>query len=150
MEGEAYKPWCIQETKKHGGGSVMVWGGICTEGRTSLTRISIRLNGEQYVNLLKEYLLPSARQLFSNSYIFMQDNAPCHTAAVTKCFLSSEGITALDWPPQSPGLTRLSTYGTGLRKSSEANAIITGTKKFCGLQSKTFGSALVRTLLGTL
>ena len=34
----------------------------------------------------------------------MQDNAPCHTAAVTKHFLSNEGITALDWPAQSPDL----------------------------------------------
>ena len=82
----------------------MVWGGICTEGRTSLARVSIRLNGEQYVNLLKEYLFPSARPLSSNRYIFMQDNAPCHTAAVTKHFLSNEDITALEWPAQSPDL----------------------------------------------
>ena len=51
-----------QETRRRLSDGVHGAGGICTEGRKSLARISIRLNDEQYVNLLKEYLLSSARQ----------------------------------------------------------------------------------------
>lgn len=40
--------------------------------------------------------------------VFLQDNAPTHTARVVQDFLSefasAHGITILDWPPYSPDL----------------------------------------------
>ena len=36
MPGERYVDCCIAEHDKFGGGSVMVWAGICIGGRTDL------------------------------------------------------------------------------------------------------------------
>ena len=36
--------------------------------------------------------------------IFMQDNAPVHTCKLVREYLTQQGISTLDWPPQSPDI----------------------------------------------
>lgn len=43
-------------------------------------------------------------QAYPNRWIFMQDNASCHTARVTMDFISNAGWTTLCWPAHSPDL----------------------------------------------
>ena len=63
---------CIQQTLKFGGGSVMVWDAF--PGTGLITKMEGRMNGKDYSRLLSRHLLP----YMQSSYVFMDDNAPCH------------------------------------------------------------------------
>ena len=54
---------------------------------------------------LESYLRPSIDLLYLfGDCIFQQDNAPPHTARITKQWLANCGIPVLDWPPSSADL----------------------------------------------
>jgi len=40
----------------------------------------------------------------NNTFVFMQDNAPCHKANEVIEFLKENQIPVMEWPPQSPDL----------------------------------------------
>jgi DDE superfamily endonuclease len=61
--------------------------------------------------ILKPKLLPSAKDMFgtsardrSNSFVFQQDSAPCHTAKTVKAWFARNKVNVLDWPGNSPDL----------------------------------------------
>ncbi len=58
-----------------------------------------------YQDILENFMLPSADQLFKDAdFIFQQDLAPAHTAKSTKSWLNDHGVGVLDWPANSPDL----------------------------------------------
>ncbi len=58
-----------------------------------------------YLDILEQFMLPSADQIFKDAdFIFQQDLAPTHTAKSTKSWLNDHGIGVLDWPANSPDL----------------------------------------------
>ena len=59
MKGEDFAENCIQTTVKHGGGGIMVWGCITTNGVGLLCKVDGKLNGESYINILENSLIPS-------------------------------------------------------------------------------------------
>jgi len=50
--------------------------------------------------------LPAAKQLYGGRrhWIFMQDNAPSHTAGSTQRILRNHRVKVLDWPANIPDL----------------------------------------------
>lgn len=58
MAGEELKENCVQSTVKHGGGGIMVWGCINARGVVCLSKIDGRLNGEGYIDILENALIP--------------------------------------------------------------------------------------------
>ena len=86
-------------------GSLMVWGCISYNGVGRLLRVHGKANAEYYQKVLKFCMLPSSKHLYpSGRYIFMQDNAPIHTARINQDFLEANGVDVLPWPGQSPDL----------------------------------------------
>ena len=71
---------CIQQTEIWRG-SVMVWGCISCEGTGPITKMEGRMNGKDYSRLLSRNLLP----YMQSSYVFMDDNAPCHQSQAAIC-----------------------------------------------------------------
>lgn len=102
--GERLSVNCVKKTVKHGGGSVMVWGVFSADGPGPLVRLHGRVNAEVYKQLLQQHLLPYLGATRLQPPIFMQDNAPCHTARKVKAFFEEENLSFMDWPPQSPDL----------------------------------------------
>ncbi len=51
-----------------------------------------------------EEILPNLRTAINQPSVFMQDNAPCHTAKSVKTFPSEEDATVMEWPAQSPDI----------------------------------------------
>jgi transposase len=57
-------------------------------------------SANSYLAILEELVLPN----WNNDLIFMQDNAPIHTAKKVKKWFEERGINVTDWPPYSPDL----------------------------------------------
>lgn len=91
--------------------SVMVWGGICSTGKTPLIFIEkgVKINQEIYRrDILDAVVLPWSQQHFGNQpWIFQQDSAPSHRARSVQqwCKDNFPGfISSKEWPPYSPDL----------------------------------------------
>ena len=68
-------------SRKHGGGSVMVWGGISAFGKTELVFLKGRQDSQKYIEMLKDHLLPFVE---TKEHEFQQDNAPIHVSKATR------------------------------------------------------------------
>lgn len=105
---ERFHPECISTTVKHGGGGVMVWGAFSSAGVGELIRCEKSVNAAEYLKILRKGLVPSIEKLFphgnSSNIVFQQDNAPAHTAKVTKQYLERASINTMFWPGQSPDM----------------------------------------------
>ena len=85
----------------------MVWGCMGWESVGKLAEVEGRMNANQYVDILKDNLLPSLEEsgVSLEDVIFQQDNDPKHTSKKAKKWMEDNGINVLDWPPQSPDPT---------------------------------------------
>jgi len=72
----------------------MVWGSISAQGTGSLHFVEGTLGYGQYLQILQDVLLPymDTVQVGRHAYTFMQDGAPCHTAAAVKNFFENERL----------------------------------------------------------
>ena len=61
------------------------------------------MNAQNYVKLLNDFVLPELGAA-GRPMVFMQDNAPCHTARIVMDFLDENNVETLKWPPQSPDM----------------------------------------------
>ena len=83
----------------------MVWGTFTAAGVGELIKVDASINAKEYIRILETGLLPSIqKQGISHSIVFQQDNAPSHTAKVTKKWLADNSIDVMFWPGQSPDL----------------------------------------------
>ncbi|GFW97100.1 transposable element Tcb1 transposase [Trichonephila clavipes] len=58
-----------------------------------------------YIEIIQNKLLPTARDFLENqSWIFQDDNAPCHRANVVQKWLEDHTVNKMNWPGQSPDL----------------------------------------------
>ena len=94
----------IIETKKFGGGSIMVWACFSYHGVGKLVIIKGIMDAYRYVNILSSSLQPSLESMELSEFIFQQDNDSKHTAKVTKQFFENRSIKVLPWPPMSPDM----------------------------------------------
>ena len=49
-------------------------------------------------------MLPWATGLFERNFVYVQDNAPPHTARDTASFSDQQHVEVVDWPAQSPDM----------------------------------------------
>ena len=71
----------------------MVFGMISTTGTGPLVRLHSKIKATVYKEILKKTILRAA---INQPAVFMQDNAPCHTAKSVKTFLSEEDNTVME------------------------------------------------------
>lgn len=89
----------------------MVWGGICSSGKTPLIFVEkgVKMNQEIYRrDILEAVVLPWSRQHFGNrQWTFQQDSAPAHRASSVQQWCKDNFpsfISSQEWPPYSPDL----------------------------------------------
>ena len=86
----------------------MVWGGICSNGKTELrfVRPGIKINSDYYIEqILKPFLKQDIPKLYPDKNYIQQDSAPSHSYQKTQNFLKSENIKFIPtekWTPYSP------------------------------------------------
>ena len=57
-------------------------------------------SAHSYIEVLEDQLFI----IWSPSLVFMQDNAPIHTAEIIKEWFRNNDILVIKWPPYSPNL----------------------------------------------
>ena len=92
--------------RQNGGKALMFWGAISFYGVGPLVVTSGRQTAASYCNTLEKNLPPFIAETFGEqmTWVFQQDNAPIHTAQLTRSWLTSENIRTLPWPARSPDL----------------------------------------------
>lgn len=89
----------IKETVKHPI-KVHVWGCMTLGGFEVYCLFEDNLNSDRYVEILFEHLVP----IYTDHFIFQQDNSPIHKSNKVKDFLSRSNIKTLKFPANSPDL----------------------------------------------
>jgi|SRR5215469_10457883 len=98
-----FDPKYTIKTMKHPA-SIMVWGCFSYFGLGGLYFLpkNTTMNGERYLNMLKEKLQMSMHILRTTT--FQQDGAPCHRGKIVKEWFNVNKIKLLEWPGNSPDL----------------------------------------------
>ena len=89
---ERIAPCCVQETVSIGGGSVMVWWGICGQQRTDLIVIDENLTAHRYINLLP-FFQHQPRLLFQQDIAVIRLLTNSVRRLVHACILAHGGHT---------------------------------------------------------
>ena len=103
--GERFTDQCVYESDRFGGGSVMVWAGICHDDRTRLKIVQGTLNAVKYSDDILDPIVLLFLQQRNVDHVFQHDNARCHVARVCQNFLNQNHIRVLPWPTLSPDLS---------------------------------------------
>ena len=79
----------VQQTVKHGGGGIMMWGCMCSEGVGFACKIDNIMDQYLYKEILEDELLETIEyyELDSKKIFFQHDNDPKHTAKSVKAWL---------------------------------------------------------------
>ena len=106
LPSESDRPFNFQSRIQGGGGSVSVWGVMTAKGLGPLVFYDGRMNGENYISLMKSNLLPYVKKNFgpNDSWWYVQDNAPCHRSDLTMKWMKKHKINVMDCPAISPDL----------------------------------------------
>lgn len=123
---EEFHPDCVISTVKHPT-SVMVWSVISHKGPGRLYIVKGTMRQDQYKTVLETRLIPQIRDWFADgeSFHFMQDGAPCHTAKSVKAFLQTKNIPLLDWPGNSPDMNPIENVWEILKRKMKGENITT-------------------------
>ena len=119
---DKWKPQYVKPSKKSKDISVMVWAcfwGGKMGGRSELYIIDRDFESKKYGYSARSYLEVLEDQLprcWVPGLVFMQDNAPIHTANAVKAWFKEIGIPFIDWPPYSPDLNPIEQVWFHLKK----------------------------------
>ena len=114
MRNERFAEVCIAEHDRYGGGSVMVWAGISSQGKTDLHVIDNgTLTAERYVNeILDVHVRPYAGAI-GPDFILMEFFR----------YLEQAAIVRLDWPARSPDLNPIEHAWDMLQKAISSRQV---------------------------
>jgi hypothetical protein len=87
MRGGRFTDQCVYESDRFGGGSVMVWAGICHDDRTHIKIVQETLTAVKYRDDILDHIVLPFLQERNFDHVFQNDNARCHVARVCQDFL---------------------------------------------------------------
>lgn len=105
-DGEGVQDRRVQQTVKHGGGSVMVWGCMTYRGTGYLCKLCGKMDQHLYRSILKDELSKTIEyyEMEKDKVVFQHDNDPKHQAKSVQEWLDKQPFMVLQWPSQSPDL----------------------------------------------
>lgn len=105
-KGEGLNRRRVKETRKFGGGNIMVWGCMSWAGIGFATKIDGKMDADLYREILDDELLKSLRFYGQDveDMIFQQDNDPKHKSKKAKEWFEEHEMNVLIWPANSPDM----------------------------------------------
>ena len=100
--GEGFQQSCQAYRVLAGGGSVHVWGAFHNGAKSPLVLPNRYLTCELYRGILRNALVPFARQHFRDYYHYQNDNATPNHARVVPDFFQEANVTKMEQPARSP------------------------------------------------
>ena len=96
----------------------MAWGGMSVHGVTPLHKCVGMTKANDYLEILKNVMKPSAEALFNSriNFYFQEDNSPVHTAAIVKRLMQRQLFQRISWPPQSPDMSPIETLWNRIKQ----------------------------------
>jgi hypothetical protein len=86
-----YNAQYVKESARSGRVSVTVWGWISSRGMGLLHRIDGRLDGTQYLHILRDIMVPSVREMYPEGVInFQPDQSPVHKSQFLEGWLADQ------------------------------------------------------------
>jgi hypothetical protein len=128
-QGQRLNPRYVKKSFKSAQVKVMVWGCftdkrlgpliVCEEGGIGADEYEDILCDGLF-SLIDDLLEPPeepemVRVATHDTYLFMQDNAPCHKAREILDFLEENQVPIMVWPPQSPDLNPIENRWTAFK-----------------------------------
>lgn len=92
----------LRQKRQMGGGGVMVWGMITSDGECTVKKMDGKINADDHIKTIGGPLDHLDNKYGKNNYHFQQDNAPIHSARETSGFFKDRGTKVLQWPSRSP------------------------------------------------
>ncbi|GFY35833.1 transposable element Tcb1 transposase [Trichonephila clavipes] len=119
-----WKKVIFSDEIEHGGGSVMIWGCMASNGVENLVFIYGIMDHKLYIDILNNNLKGSAKKLgLDGNFIFQQDNDPKHTARNVKMWCLFHCKQQLHTPPQSPDIKVLENLWATLETAVQKHQI---------------------------
>jgi len=106
--------------------TVDAWGGFSWQGKTELAFYEGTLDAPAYQDILKNSLLPKAKEWFGDEkegWELQQDKATCHTAKSTTDWLEQHERWWKVGPPKVMTLTRSKTFGPSLTRDLRTKSL---------------------------
>lgn len=105
-DGEGIQDRRVQQTVKHGGGSIMVWGCMTYHGTGYLCKLCGKMDQQLYRSILEDELSKTIEyyEMKADKVVFQHDNDPKHRAKSVQEWLDKQPFMVLPWPSQSPDL----------------------------------------------
>ena len=103
LPSESDKAFCFRSRVQDRGGSVSAWGAMTAKGVGPLLFYDGRMNGGNYIDIIKHKLVPYTKKDFDGSdpWYYVQDNAPCHKSEFSMNWFKENKINVLNWPTVS-------------------------------------------------
>jgi hypothetical protein len=90
FNGERFRSFCLSPTMKFGGGSILLWGAISSNGSLPLKLINGIMDKKLYHSILVRNAVPGGLKLLKKGFIFQEDNDPKHSSHFCRNYLEKK------------------------------------------------------------